>query len=122
MSANAADARVLDPLYDAQYLIFIYALWMLVGWAFGNLAGLATLVGATVVLTLGALRDHRRSEPRSFAAEFGSILLFSAAGIGIAVLLVNAIGAAPLLVLGVVVLATSVAIAGRVAWAELRTP
>lgn len=97
-----------DPLYDAPYLIFAYTAWTIAVRFAGDTAGLAVLVAATVALTAWALRLDRRVAPRSFAADFATIILFCGAAIGAGVFLLRALAAEPVIVL----LATLAAIAG----------
>lgn len=107
-----------DPLYDAPYLIFIYASWVAASYFFGDTAGLAVLVLATIALTGFALTQSHGVRPRSFTADFGVILLFCSASIGVGVFVVSAISTAPLLTIAL----ASLALAGALLIDIVRRP
>lgn len=95
-----------DPLYDAPFLVVIYAAWVSTTWAFGDTAGLATLVLATLALTAFAASRSVTFRPgRSFAADFGTVLLFCGAGLGTGVFLVEAFTTNGRLTMGVALIA-----------------
>lgn len=95
-----------DPLYDAPFLVVIYAAWVSTTWAFGDTAGLATLVLATLALTaFAASRSVTWPPRRSFAADFATVLLFCGAGLGTGVFLVQAFTTSGRLTLGVALIA-----------------
>ena len=86
-----------EPLYDAPYMVFIYAGWVAGSYVIGDTAGLIVLVAATAVLTIVSERRPDLRHPRSFAADFDVVLLFCAASLGVGVFLVGVLSAAPLL-------------------------
>ena len=95
-----------DPMYDAPYLVLVYAAWVSTTWAFGDTVGLAVLVLATLVLTvIAGRRPVTRAPNRSFASDFATVLLFCGAGLGAGVFIVEAVAADARLTIGVALIA-----------------
>lgn len=109
-----------DPLYDPILMIFIYAGWVGLTSLFNDLAGLLGLVALTAVLTGFALAHPQDDKPRPFVAEFGTVLLFCASSIGVAVVLLRGVSAAPELILAGLLFAASAAIVGDLRRRERR--
>lgn len=107
-----------DPLYDAPYLVFVYAAWVGSAWIFGQFAGLAVLIAGTAILTVAGSRV-RTPVARSFAADMSVILLFCAAASGSAVFVIAALQREALLTLWLV--ATVVTIVAFLSSAEPRS-
>lgn len=115
-----------DPLYDPAFLIFVYSAWAITAFTIGQTAGLAVLVVATVVFTTIALRqrvpdpnrfvdsDSADAVQRPFVNEFGVILLFCAAAIGVGVLLLAGFTLAPVPMLVLLTVCTVGAVAAMV--------
>ncbi len=110
MSAVHHDVADVDPLYDPTWAIFIYAAWAGLAWVAGETVGLVALLGCTAALGALPVSRQRQATPRTFAAEFSSILLFCAATIAGAVLVLRAIDLAPELQLSGLFFAASAAI------------
>ena len=89
--ATHADWADVDPLYDPAFPIFVYAAWAMADAAWGNTAGLYALVLGTVTLSVLSLCQERGPEPRSFLAEFSTILLYCAAALSTGVLVLQAL-------------------------------
>jgi hypothetical protein len=103
-----------DLLYDAPYIVFIYAAWVGAAYLLGDALGLTILVATTVLFTTAALRSPARPHvPRSFAADFAVILLFCAASIGIGVFLVAAASQQPALTVGMALLGAAAVLGHR---------
>jgi hypothetical protein len=89
MPVEAAD----DPLYDAIAIAFVYAAWAAATLWFGDRAGLTVLVLATAALTVVALAGGSAATApptdRPFVVEFGTILLYCATALGLAVLVID---------------------------------
>lgn len=101
----------IDAIYDAPYIIFVYAAWAGAGWAFGDTAALAVLIAGTVVLTTAGLVQRAPFRSHSFAADLAAILLFCGAAIAAGWFVVQALAAAPL----ITALALGATIAGCIA-------
>lgn len=110
-----------EPLYDAAYMVFIYAGWVATSYAIGDTAGLVMLVAATGVLTLASVRRPDEGHPRSFAADFAVVLLFCAGSLGVGVFLVGALSAAPQLSVATLGLAVAAAAGAKIMRRGLHT-
>lgn len=85
-----------DALYDAPYIIFVYAAWVGSGLVVSDTAALAILVAASAVLTASGLIQCPPFRPHSFAADLSTILLFCGAAIGAGWFVVQGLASAPL--------------------------
>ena len=86
----------IDAIYDAPYIIFVYAAWAASSWFLGDTVALAVLIAATAVLTAGGMIQRPPFRPHSFAADLSAILLFCGAAIGAGWFVVQGLVAAPL--------------------------
>lgn len=109
-----------DPLYDPMWMIFIYSGWVGLASLFNDLAGLLGLIGLTALLTVFALAHPQDHRPHPFVAEFGTVLLFCASSIGVAVVVLRGVRAAPELILAGLLFAASAAIVGDLLRRERR--
>lgn len=113
MSADSP-AGTVDPIYDAPYLVFVYAGWAGASWTLGDTAGLAVLVLGAAVLALAGLGQSAPFQPHSFAADLATILLFCSAAIGAGWFVVRGLGTMPLV--------TTLAVLASIAVAAVFTP
>ncbi|MGI9621780.1 MAG: hypothetical protein ACR2PK_03005 [Acidimicrobiales bacterium] len=97
-----------DPLYDAAYLVFVYAGWVTAAWLVGPMGGLAVLVAGTALLTLTGLGSGDPDGARSFATDLAVVLLFCSAAIAVAVFYLGALEQAALLTLWVTATAITI--------------
>ncbi|MEM7285246.1 MAG: hypothetical protein AAF480_02760 [Actinomycetota bacterium] len=105
--------RAIDAIYDAPYVIFVYAAWAGATWVFGDTVALAVLIAGTAALTAAGLGQRAPFRSHSFAADLATILLFCSAAIGAGWFVVQGLSAEPLVTtLGLsATLAATVAIA-----------
>lgn len=89
----------IPPLQEPAWFIFIYAAWALVSWYLSPWLGLLVLVAATTSLTVAAFRDDTAPTAVAFVADFNVALLYCAAAIAVAVLVLEAMGRASMLML-----------------------
>ena len=83
IDADAEDGPAIDAIYDAPYIIFVYAAWAGASLLFGETVGLCALIGGTVVLTAAGIAQPAPGfRPHSFAADMATTLLFCSAAIG----------------------------------------
>ena len=91
------DVGAVDAIYDAPYIIFVYAAWAGSSFLLGETVALAILVAGTVVLTTAGLIQRAPFRSHSFAADLAAILLFCGAAIGAGWFLVQGLAAAPVI-------------------------
>lgn len=87
----------IDAIYDAPYIIFVYAAWAGASWAFGDTIALAVLIAGTLVLTVAGLVQRAPFRSHSFAADLATILLFCGSAIGAGWFVVQGLAAAPVI-------------------------
>lgn len=87
----------IDAIYDAPYIIFVYAAWAGSSFLVGDTLALAILVAGTAVLTTAGLIQRAPFRSHSFAADLATILLFCGAAIGAGWFVVQGLAAAPLI-------------------------
>ncbi len=91
-SDDTSAAHEPDLLYDAPYIVFVYAAWVAASYVMGDVWGLGVLIAGTTALTAAAARQPFVADaPRSFAADFAVILLFCASSIGVGVFAIDAL-------------------------------
>ncbi len=90
LAPTPVDWADVDPLYDPAFPIFVYGGWALADAVWGNTAGLIALVLGTLTLSVLSLVQERGPEPRTFLAEFSTILLYCAAALSTGVLVLQA--------------------------------
>ena len=99
-SSLLGDEEAIDAIYDAPYIIFVYAAWAGASWVFGDTAGLSVLIGGTAVLTAAGLGQRAHVfRPHSFAADLATILLFCSAAIGAGWFVVQGLSTQPAITL-----------------------
>lgn len=86
----------IDAIYDAPYIVFVYAAWAGSSWLVGDTIALAVLIAGTAALTTAGLIQRAPFRSHSFAADLATILLFCGAAIGAGWFVVQGLAAAPL--------------------------
>ena len=90
-----ATRHAVDAIYDAPYIIFVYAAWAATAWLFGDTVALAVLIIGTGGLTVAGLVQPAPFRAHSFAADLATILLFCSAAIGAGWFIVQGLAVEP---------------------------